>query len=121
MRLHLLRHLQRISENESRTVCVIIHTHLYVIYWVTRYILAQILGAFIACLLIYAQYKVLIEDATAVLAKAGTLEALQFTPSGPAGAFALYLLPGQSLGRTFLNEFITVNIDGDAHEKYDVR
>ncbi|KAF8232708.1 aquaporin-like protein [Tricholoma matsutake] len=72
-----------------------------------RYIIAQILGAFIACLLIYVQQKVLIDDCIAILTQAGTLEATQFTPSGPAGAFALYLLPGQTLGRAFLNEFVT--------------
>jgi len=72
-----------------------------------RYIIAQILGAYIACLLIYAQYKILIDEATAILAEAGTLQALEFTPNGPAGAFALYVLPGQSLGRVFLNEFVT--------------
>ena len=77
-----------------------------------RYIIAQILGGFIACSLIYAQYKVTIDDATAILIKAGTLETLLFTPSGPAGAFAVYLPPGQSLGRAFLNEFITVDSSG---------
>ena len=54
----------------------------------------------------------MIDDATAILAKAGTLETLQFTPSGPAGAFAVYLPPGQLLGRAFLNEFITVDSNG---------
>jgi len=72
-----------------------------------RYIVAQILGAFLACSLIYAQYKLLIDDATAVMAAAGTLQKLQFTPHGLPGAFAVYLLPGQSLGRAFLNEFVT--------------
>lgn len=71
-----------------------------------RYIIAQILGAYIACFLIYVQQKVLIGDAMALLAQAGTLNAEKFTPSAPPGAFALYLLPGQSLGRAFLNEFV---------------
>ncbi|KAF8638264.1 hypothetical protein AX17_002286 [Amanita inopinata Kibby_2008] len=73
---------------------------------VPGYILAQILGAYVACALIYHQWEVLILDAEAVLAKAGLLEKLQFTPNGPAGIFALYLLPGQTYGRVFLNEFV---------------
>lgn len=73
-----------------------------------RYIVAQILGAYIACALVYAQYKVIIDECEAVLTAAGKLDAIQFTPNGPAGIFALYLLPGQSLGRVFLNEFVNV-------------
>lgn len=76
---------------------------------VLRYIIAQILGSFLACLLVYVQYKVMIDQATAVLVQAGTLGTQQYTPSGPPGGFALYL-GGQTLGRAFLNEFITVNI-----------
>jgi len=72
-----------------------------------RYIVAQILGAYIACHLIYAQYKVLIVECEAVLTKAGQLDALQFTPNGPAGIFALYALPGQTMPRIFMNEFVT--------------
>lgn len=33
-----------------------------------------------------------------------------FTPEGPAGIFALYLLPGTNKYRVLLNEFITVSI-----------
>jgi len=72
-----------------------------------RYIAAQILGAYIACLLIYVQYRdliVLVEDG---LAAAGTLEAIQFTPNGPGGILGLYLNPGTNLTRTLLNEFVT--------------
>jgi glycerol uptake facilitator-like aquaporin len=83
-------------------------------------VIAQILGAFIACSLVYAQYKDLIDNATAVLINAGTLEALQFTPSGPPGAFALYLPPGQSLGRAFLNEFAAVNPNSISENKDSV-
>ena len=32
-----------------------------------------------------------------------------FTPNGPAGIFALYLLPGQEIGWAFLNEFVNVS------------
>ncbi|RDB25807.1 Propanediol diffusion facilitator [Hypsizygus marmoreus] len=72
-----------------------------------RYIVAQILGAYIACLLVYSQYKLIIVECEAHLQAAGKLDALQFTPNGLAGIFAFYLLPGQSLARTFLNEFVT--------------
>ncbi|KAI0644605.1 aquaporin-like protein [Trametes meyenii] len=71
-----------------------------------RYIIAQILGAYVACLLIYVQWKDLIDEATAVLAAEGKLDAVMFTSNGPAGVFALYLTPGVSHGRVFLNEFV---------------
>lgn len=34
-----------------------------------------------------------------------------FTPSGPAGIFALYAPAGYNLGRIFLNEFVCVSTD----------
>ena len=43
------------------------------------------------------------------LSAAGTLESTLFTPSGPAGVFAIYLAPGTSLWRVFLNEFVCVS------------
>lgn len=73
-----------------------------------RYIVAQIFGAYIACLIIYAQYRDLIVAAETGLAAVGALNAIQFTPNGPAGIFALYAMPGSHLGRVFLNEFVTV-------------
>lgn len=72
-----------------------------------RYIFAQVVGAYVACLLVYSQWKVLIVQCEAILETAGNLQALQFTPNGPAGIFGLYLLPGQTLPRVFLNEFVT--------------
>jgi len=72
-----------------------------------RYIIAQTLGAYICCCLIYAQYKVLIVESEALLMKIGKYDAVQFTPNGLAGIFALYALPGQTMGRIFLNEFVT--------------
>ena len=48
------------------------------------------------------------QEAIEVLEAAGTLEAVMFTPNGPAGVFALYAPTGASLGRIFLNEFICV-------------
>ncbi|KAL0577697.1 hypothetical protein V5O48_004301 [Marasmius crinis-equi] len=71
-----------------------------------RYIVSQILGCYVACLLVYVQYKVLLDECELALAQSGKLDLL-FTPQGPAGAFGLYLIPGSSLGRAFLNEFIT--------------
>ncbi|KAI0743405.1 aquaporin-like protein [Daedaleopsis nitida] len=71
-----------------------------------RYIVAQVLGAYVACLLIYAQYRDIIKDTEVALAKAGTLDSLLFTPNGPAGVFAIYVAPGTSLGQVFLNEFV---------------
>jgi len=72
-----------------------------------RYIVAQILGGYIACALVYSQYKALIDEAQLALIAAKELEAINYTPNGLAGIFALYLLPGQSIGRSFLNEFVT--------------
>src|ERR1700748_3672034 len=93
-----------------------------------RYIVAQIFGAYIACLLIYVQYKDLISVRHLInvrdhltyaypklvdrgLAARGLLESVQFTPNGTGGIFALYTLPGANLSRVFLNEFVTVSFD----------
>ncbi|KAE9407547.1 putative aquaporin 2 [Gymnopus androsaceus JB14] len=72
-----------------------------------RYIIAQILGAYVACLLIYTQWHDLIKESELALASVGMLESTLFTPSGPAGGFALSVTPGLNLGRVFLNEFVT--------------
>ena len=48
------------------------------------------------------------QEAIEALHAAGRYEALMFTPNGPAGAFALYVMPGSNLGRVFLNEFTCV-------------
>lgn len=71
-----------------------------------RYIVAQILGAYIAGLCVYAQWKEFIVLAEGGLVKAGAFETVMFTPNGPAGAFANYLTPGQTLARVFMNEFV---------------
>ncbi|KAJ7184724.1 aquaporin-like protein [Mycena filopes] len=70
-----------------------------------RYITAQILGGYIACLLVYAQYRVPLLELQAAI-PAPVLATIQFTPNGPAGIFGFYLLPGSSLGLAFLNEFV---------------
>jgi glycerol uptake facilitator-like aquaporin len=96
--------------------------------WDGRYIIAQIFGAYIACLLIYVQYKDLISVRHLInacghltyacpklvdqgLAARGLLESIQFTPNGTGGIFALYTLPGANLSRVLLNEFVTVSSD----------
>jgi glycerol uptake facilitator-like aquaporin len=79
-----------------------------------RYIVAQILGSLIACALVYNQWKMLIEAAEAKLLGLGpeVFATTQFTPNGPAGIFAFYLLPGQTIPRVFLNEFVNSAILG---------
>ncbi|KAJ6529688.1 aquaporin-like protein [Mycena capillaripes] len=73
-----------------------------------RYIIAQLLGGYIACLLVYVQYKTLIIDAELTLAAAapGVFEATFYTPNGPGGIFALSLPAGSNLGRAWVNEFV---------------
>jgi len=73
---------------------------------VPGYIIAQIFGAYVASLLIYHQWRVFILEAETALKVAGVYDQIQFTPSGTAGIFALYLPPGQTYGRVFLNEFV---------------
>ncbi|KAJ6566893.1 aquaporin-like protein [Mycena capillaripes] len=70
-----------------------------------RYIASQILGGYIACLFIYLQYRTPLLEIQALL-PAATLDAINFTPNGPAGIFGLYLLPGSNLGQVFVNEFV---------------
>ena len=73
--------------------------------------MAQILGAIIGCALVYNQWKSLIDAAQAKLVGLGPeiFASTQFTPNGPAGIFAFYLLPGQTFARVFLNEFVNVS------------
>ncbi|KAF5359551.1 hypothetical protein D9756_003402 [Leucocoprinus leucothites] len=70
-----------------------------------RYIVAQIFGGYLACMLVYYQWRPFVHEMVDGLAAAGE-EALMFTPNGPPGAFALYLPPGMTLGSIFLNEFV---------------
>ena len=74
-----------------------------------RYIIAQILGAFIACLIVYVQYHDQIKSLTLVLEAEGALDKINFTPQGIAGTFALYAPVGASLRYVFFNEFICVS------------
>ena len=74
-----------------------------------RYVIAQILGVFVACFVIYVQYHDEIKAVTHALEAEGVLEAVNFTPQGIAGCFALYAPVGSSLGYVFFNEFVCVS------------
>lgn len=95
-----------------------------------RYIFSQIFGAYVACLIVYLQWKptllvsshpmsieraganlvvTLRQEVEAALEAAGKLDAILFTPSGPAGIFALYVAPGANLGNVFANELFSVS------------
>ncbi|KAH8822979.1 putative aquaporin 2 [Flagelloscypha sp. PMI_526] len=71
-----------------------------------RYIIAQILGGYIACLLVYAQYHSMFHEVGLALKAAGKYDALWFTQTGPAGIIALYPPAGTPLGTVFVNEFV---------------
>jgi glycerol uptake facilitator-like aquaporin len=71
-----------------------------------RYVIAQILGAYVACLVVYLQYKHLITGIEHSFGQRG-LPPYQFTPQSTPGILALYVLPGSSLGQVFLNEFVS--------------
>ena len=51
----------------------------------------------------------ILQEGIEALTAAGTLDAVMFTPNGPAGVFALYAPTGANLGRIFLNEFVCVS------------
>lgn len=74
---------------------------------VPQYIFAQVLGAYVACFVIYLQYKDIIKELEDGLIQAGAFETVMFTPNGIAGAFALYANPGRPLSLVFWNEFVT--------------
>jgi len=73
---------------------------------VPYYIISQIIGAYIACLVIYLQYKDVILELEAALVAENAFDTIMFTPNGIAGAFALYANPGKPLGLIFWNEFV---------------
>ncbi|EJD06583.1 aquaporin-like protein [Fomitiporia mediterranea MF3/22] len=70
-----------------------------------QYIISQILGAYVACLIVYLQWRTNILQVEELLAAAGKLDAIQFTPNGPAGIIGLYTLPNANLGVVWANEF----------------
>jgi hypothetical protein len=61
---------------------------------------------------VYNQWKALIDESETVLMAAGSAQfaANQFTPNGLPGIFVPYLLPEQTLGRAFMNEFVNVRL-----------
>jgi glycerol uptake facilitator-like aquaporin len=77
-----------------------------------RYIVAQTLGAYIACLFVYSQWKVFIDESELLLIAAGPAQyaANQFTPNGLPGIFVPYILPEQTLPRVFMNEFVNCTL-----------
>ncbi|KAI0829873.1 aquaporin-like protein [Trametes gibbosa] len=70
------------------------------------YVIAQILGSYIACLLVYVQYKQQITIAIEALQAKGLYDTVMFTTSGPGGIFGLYVNPGTDLGFVLVNEFV---------------
>lgn len=72
---------------------------------VPQYIAAQILGGMLAGLLVYVQYKQPLDTIFDEFQALGLGE-MVFTPSGPAGAIALFTQPGQKIGYVFINEFL---------------
>jgi hypothetical protein len=75
-----------------------------------RYILAQVVGAYVACMIIYMQYKDLIVEVETGLQAKGLLDKIQFTPLGTGGILGLYMNPETRLLRVLLNEFVTVRL-----------
>jgi len=90
--------------NPCVTICHAVW-HGFPLRKVPVYICAQILGAYFASLLVYGQYRTVLKSLEASLIAAGKYDAVQFTPNGVAGIFALYTQPGASLRDTFMNEF----------------
>ncbi|KAF7792423.1 hypothetical protein EIP86_003460 [Pleurotus ostreatoroseus] len=91
--------------NPAVTICLVLFKK-FPRWKAVRYIIAQILGSYLACMFIYAQWNHYIKAAEDTLRANGTYDATIFTPSGPAGIFAPYAAPGSKLGQVFLNEFV---------------
>ncbi|KAG8995517.1 hypothetical protein FRB94_009109 [Tulasnella sp. JGI-2019a] len=78
---------------------------------VPQYIISQIFGAFLAALVVYGAYKQELDLITMELQAAGPIAAAKiFSPEGPAGVFALFTAPGQSLGYVFLSEIFATAV-----------
>ncbi|KAK4687557.1 hypothetical protein P7C73_g2567, partial [Tremellales sp. Uapishka_1] len=76
-----------------------------------QYIVAQLLGGFVAVLCVYGQYKQEIDEITdailaATMGNTAISDPLIFSPFGPAGILAIYPAPGQLLRYVFLNELM---------------
>lgn len=70
---------------------------------VPYYILSQVLGAFLACLIVYSQYRQQLKLATTGFAALGGNAAV-FSPTGPAGVLAIFPTVGSKMGQVFWNE-----------------
>lgn len=68
------------------------------------YIFSQILGAFVASMMIYATWHTNFQSYAAELIATGKREAI-FTPTGPAGVLAIFPAPGRTLTEQFASEF----------------
>lgn len=68
------------------------------------YIVAQILGAFVASFMIYAMWRTEMMEMTTLLTLGGK-RAQVFSPTGPAGIIAVFPTAGRKLGEVFANEF----------------
>ena len=64
-------------------------------------------------MLVYNQWKVLIDETEALLMAANPAQfaATQFTPNGIPGIFVPYLPTTQTLARGFMNEFVNVRLN----------
>lgn len=68
------------------------------------YIIAQIIGSFVASLMVYASWKTNFVGYTNQLVAAGNSAEI-FTPTGPAGILAIFPSPNRTYGEIFANEF----------------
>jgi len=68
------------------------------------YIIAQLAGAFVASLMVYAMWRTEMLEMTELLTAAGK-RAQVFSPEGPAGILAIFPTAGRNLGEIFANEF----------------
>ncbi|KAG8857962.1 hypothetical protein FRB96_005453 [Tulasnella sp. 330] len=75
---------------------------------VPQYILSQLLGAFLAALVVYGAYK---QPLDAIIAKL-QVSAPQdiYSATGPAGLFALLPMPDQGLGYAFMTEIFATTL-----------
>ncbi|KIJ51080.1 hypothetical protein M422DRAFT_245059, partial [Sphaerobolus stellatus SS14] len=69
------------------------------------FIFFQILGAYVACFVVYGQYRTTLLHLELALKAAKVYDTVQFTPNGVAGIFALYTTTGANLRDAFMNEF----------------
>jgi len=74
---------------------------------VPMYIFAQVLGGYLSCLIIYLQYYEVVGHLETALKAKGVYDAINFTPQGVAGIFALYAPTGSNLFYVWVNEFVS--------------